>query len=77
MKSCSHCGKCCELELCEAGKIALNTEMDIHPCPLLYDSGNGKYCQLVMLESLSPLPKLISEALGRGKGCSLHPITPT
>ena len=70
MKPCSHCGKCCEDQLCEAGKIALNTEMDIHPCPLLYSVNDGKYCQLIMLEMLSPVPKLISEALGIGKGCT-------
>lgn len=27
-KPCTHCGKCCESELCEAGKIALNTEKE-------------------------------------------------
>lgn len=49
-KPCTHCGKCCESELCEAGKIALNTEMDIHPCPLLYAvKDDEKYCQLVMI----------------------------
>jgi hypothetical protein len=40
-------------------------------CPYLAKRKDGlSACILIMAEQLSPMPKLIAEALGIGKGCT-------
>lgn len=69
---CNGCGLCCAMELCEVAEIAFKGASA--PCPALklVPDGSRTYCELVAVEAMSDLPKMIAEALGIGAGCSME-----
>jgi hypothetical protein len=66
---CNHCGKCCELEVCDAGVAAFKTTHA--PCPGIIQKEDKKLCGLVLIEQALGIPPRIAHGLGIGVGCSM------
>ena len=67
-RKCTNCGKCCQVEVCEAGKMAFG-EVE-PPCPALMNEDGVYLCEIVITEKAFFSWTPISEALGIGKGCT-------
>lgn len=72
---CNNCGYCCANKICGIGKALLIRKAK-PPCPFLYQLTNKKdgsikfLCHLVVIELNSNIKnKIITDALGIGKGC--------
>lgn len=67
---CNHCGKCCELQICEVGELAFPGATA--PCPGIIAEADGrKLCGLVLIEKAFKIPPRIQHDLGIGVGCSM------
>ncbi len=71
---CTHCGRCCQVEVCEAGKIAYGKSTK-PPCPALTEENGIYLCEIVLTERAFFSHTLISDALGIGVGCTNEEYT--
>ena len=67
-RKCTNCGKCCQVEVCEAGKIAFG-KISL-PCPALIEENGIYLCEIVITEKAFFDWTPISDALGIGRGCT-------
>lgn len=68
---CNGCGMCCAASKCEAALIALGTDDDEGPCPILRFHDGRFWCGLVETERAASLLPVIADALGIGSGCQV------
>ncbi len=72
---CNRCGLCCSSSLCPAAEMAFPDSMA--PCPALAFVGDEAECGLVVIERHFTGDKMITKALGIGRGCSMADASTT
>jgi len=66
---CTHCGICCQTELCTLGQLVFPSSSA--PCPGILQKQGKIQCGLVLMETAAHTKPLFATALGIGCGCSM------